>query len=294
MEPAEAYSLFMERNNNKIIRTKNALWLKSNKFIYSHYPICQEILLDGRDFKKLFIRGALAVAYINKDIKESIALERFVIACTDKEYDQHLLGPKAKNRLRKGLRSCDVRIISHRELKLKGFEAWNETIKRQGRKSGLSPKKWNNYCDSLYGLPYFEIWGCFVDNSLASYLVTFIDGECCNVLVHRSNSSLLNYCTNNVLLYKHTYEVIRRKEIRIISHGFKSLENNPGLNSFKINMGYEYIRLLQNIAINPIIKPFSYPLALNNYSKFVKYLNGDLSRRLEAFTGRIVKDNHFD
>jgi hypothetical protein len=143
------------------------------------------------------------------------------------------------------------------ELLEEGPRLDRETRERQERK--VSPKQSDyirRYCllgDQSEGA---ETWGAFVQGRLAAYLIAHRMGDCANILIVRSATSMLPHYPNNALVYEYASKVLAEGPSRELSFGFESLQEGlDALDHFKERMGFKREPVGQRLELAPWLKP---------------------------------------
>jgi hypothetical protein len=203
--------------------------------------------------KAFWLGPALLLRYQSADVEVGRAGGIFL--CSKKDYDLHSLDSKARNQTRRGLEKCRVERIEFQALAESGLALLVGTYLRQGRDVSASvEKKWNRLCSAGARTPGLEAWGSFVENRLAAFLIGAYVEDSFYILHQGSDSALLGDYPNNALLFKVTQTKLADPAVNSINYGLKSLDPTPGLDKFKVQMGFEMIPRREVMVIHPLLR----------------------------------------
>jgi hypothetical protein len=174
----------------------------------------------------------------------------------DKDYDLKSLHPKMRNKVRQGLRNCTVRPVSFEYLRDHGLPLNLDTLERQGRDDPLfsQPAGWSRLCQAGQEIEGAGGWGAFVGEQLAAYMITFITDGYYIILHQMSRRDLLKTRANNALAFVATREMLASPGIKGVSYGHASIRELPGLEEYKVRLGYEKRPVRHVVVLHPLLR----------------------------------------
>jgi hypothetical protein len=118
---------------------------------------------------------------------------------------------------------------------------------------------------------------------LAAFMVTAAVEGYFSILEQYSARDFLGYHPNNALVFAMTKLKLSCNEIACVSYGLKSLEPTPGVDHFKLSMGFRLKPFGESVAFNPLLTPL---LSLGG-SKLIRWMaqrnpRSDLWRKASA------------
>lgn len=251
---ADEFAGFWAAQGYKVISTRSCHWYNTEPFVFLSVPFHRMVTPDRGEMLRIWLQGRALVARYLSPAEESEANGGLYV-CDDRRYDIPLLGPKARNHTRVGLRSCQIEQVEFSDLVKWGYEIDVQTYIRQGRDPGsLSREKWMRYCQAAGRTAGFEAWGAFIDGKPAAYVVCALIEDYYHLLRQSSATEYLRYCPNNALTFTLTQRALARPEVNYASYGLKSVEDTPGLNQYKESMGYTLKPLSDRLVINPVLR----------------------------------------
>jgi len=253
----ENYRRFLEGFGHRVIASPSGYWFNVNRWFYQSIPPFRVIAPNQAEISDLFSRhrvlGFKYCAPPNRSGKLSA-----IYICRDKGYDLKNVHRKMRNKVRQGLRNCTVRPISFEYLYYHGMPLNRDTLKRQDRDDPTfsQQEQWERFCQAGQEAQGAGVWGAFVGEQLAAYMVTFIIHGCSNILYQMSRTDLLNSRANNALAFVATREMLSSPDIRCVSYGQESIRALPGLDEYKLRLGYERWPMRHVVVLHPLFKPF--------------------------------------
>lgn len=245
---------FYEFQGHRVLKTSFGCWVNLQPFSFLCLPFHRLVAPRPADLQKAFWLGpALLLRYQAAD--GEVGRAGGIFLCSKKDYDLNSLDSKARNQTRRGLEKCRVERIEFQALAEAGLLLLVGTYQRQGRNVPSSVEtKWNRLCSAGAHTPGLEAWGSFIENRLAAFLIGSYVEDSFYILHQGSDSALLGDYPNNALLFKVTQIKLADPAVNSINYGLKSLDPTPGLNKFKVQMGYEMIPRQEVIVIHPLLR----------------------------------------
>lgn len=254
MAGADNLAHFYTLQGHRLLRTSSGWWVNLQPFSFLHLPFHKMVEPHPSELQKVFWLGpALLLRY--QTTGGEVGRAGGIFLCSEKGYGLHSLESKARNQTRRGLEKCRVGRIEFQALAESGLALLVDTHQRQGRSvpSGVK-KKWNQLCAAGAATPGLEAWGSFVENRLAAFIVGAYVEDCFYILHQGSDSTFLSSYPNNALLFTVTQVKLSESAVNSINYGLKSLDPTPGLDKFKVQMGYELLARGEVIEIHPILR----------------------------------------
>jgi hypothetical protein len=280
---AEEYAKFLQATGHNVIKTENVWWYNAMPRVYRAFPFHRPLNPSPREIAEVLSAGALAVRYACPLEKGRLS---YTIVCTDKNYGFKTLLKSARKQTRQGLESCVVRQMTFTDLRLsEAMEMNRDTLERQGRSL---PADFENYWEQFYSAAKecatMEIWGAFVEDELAAYLIECRIEDCMEMLVMRSRTKHLGVRPNNALLYACTENALSRADISVVSAGFEPAKGyGPGQGHFKRGMGFEQQPIGQRIELHRLAAFFLRGRFLNSVQRLTGFLpEGELFNKLRS------------
>ncbi|MEM5775254.1 MAG: hypothetical protein AAGU05_09660, partial [Anaerolineaceae bacterium] len=172
------------------------------------------------------------------------------------DYTLELLNRKARQNVNKALNRCTVEPISFARLAEEGWQLESDTLDRQAREGQHDAYSWKALCKIAENIPGFEAWGAIVDGKLAASLLTFQQGDCCEMLYQQCHREYLNDRVNNALTFSVSQMMMRRSGTKMIFYALHSLDASPNVDEFKFRMNYRAKPIRQRVVFHPFLAFF--------------------------------------
>ena len=252
---AENYRRFLAAIGHRVIASPSGYWSDVARWFYESIPPSRVMTLDQAEINALFSQHRV-IGLKYPAPQDHAGKPSWIYVRQDKDYELKSLHPKMRNKVRQGLRQCNVRPITFEYLRDHGMPLNLDTLKRQGRDDPLfsQPAGWARLCQAGQEVKGAGAWGAFVDDQLAAYLITFVTGGYCNILHQMSRSDLLKTRANNALGFVVTRETSAAPGIESISYGQASIRELPGLEEYKVRLGYEKRPVRHVVVLHPLLR----------------------------------------
>ena len=250
----ETYINFLGATGKKAIPDDGYIWCYINWGFYQSFPVHRPIHPPrARISKILWETPAVGLRY-GTDNHTGSGRSSFVYVCKKGEYTMNRLSANNRSKVRRGLKLCHIAPITNAEyFRKQGWALNAETLQRQGRLERKAKQKWEKLTNCLGRFEGMEVWGAWVNEALASFVLTFqIDG-CVNLLTFRSSKEHLRFYPNNALIHTVVSEMLGRDNVEIVSFGEESLQELTSLDAFKIGMGFQKQPIVQKIVLHPAV-----------------------------------------
>jgi len=234
----------------RVITSPSAYWVEVQPGVLLSIPHHRLIDPPERELDELLQRaGAVALRY--PTTMEKHGFDSNMPACRSQDYSIENLPRTVRNRVRKGMENCQVRLVTKEELEKEGVLLNQKTCRRQKRHD---PKEnlryWQRLCHAVTETDGAIVWGAFRENRLVAYLIVLETPSAAEFIIQNSDSDFLKFCPNNALLYIATrHYLVERNPALPICYGLGSLEETPTLDRYKVGMGYVLEPIKQRIYI---------------------------------------------
>ncbi len=251
----EGYAQFLKNIGHQVVQKDDHYWFNTHPHIYISFPFNKPISKRKVDVLSILKRRDFALRF-SCPLKEG--RQSFRISVVNKAYDLSSLDSGSRRNTRRGLENCSVRKLNKEEILKDALQLNEETLVRQGRTlTNRNNDYWNAYYHEAVNAEGSTIWGAFVGDTLAAFLISFRMNRSENIVISRSRTSLLKHRPNNALLYQFIYDGIRSDEIDEISFGLESIQSDmDSLDRFKMGMGFQKIPVGQYVKFHPFIGTF--------------------------------------
>ncbi|MBE0504601.1 MAG: hypothetical protein IBX46_10780 [Desulfuromonadales bacterium] len=233
------YAKFCLAIGYKILETSNSVWIGPRYGFFSRMPLYETTPPQKQELEFLYHQHRiLGVNYAAESgCKGKVSHNYFI---RDRTYNLKNLSTNCRRNVQKGLKSCQVRTMAFDELCRLGMPLNLDTLNRQGRSDQFFSNKdqWKRLCEAGKELEQIEVWGAFVQNELASYIITTRLGPVVSVLFSHSRTSLLSTHASPALYFSMIQKLMQRPGVEAIYNGTEWLTTSKGLDRFKQGMGF--------------------------------------------------------
>lgn len=233
------YAQFCLAIGYKILETSNSVWIGPRYGFFSRMPLYETIPPPEPEVEALFNQHRLlGINYAAEPGgKGKISHNYFV---RDQNYSMKNLSTNCRRNVQKGLNNCQIRPMSFDELYHLGMPLNLDTLSRQRRSEQLfsNDNHWQRLCGAGKELEQVEVWGAFVQNELASYIITTRLGPVVSVLFSHSRTSLLSSHASPALYFSMIQKLMQTPGVEAVYNGAEWLTTSKGLDRFKQGMGF--------------------------------------------------------
>jgi hypothetical protein len=251
----ENHRRFLEAIGHRVIASPSGYWFDISRSFYESIPPLRVISPD-RTETNVLLRQHHAIGLKYCAPYDHIGKRSWIYICRDKHYDLNTIHPKMRNKVRQGLRNCTIRPITFEYLHNHGMPLNRDTLKRQGRDDPMfsQPARWAHLCQAGQHIEGASAWGAFVGDQLAAYMITFTINGYNNILYQMSQTDLLASRANNALAFVATREMLASAGIQGVSYGQASIRELPGLEEYKVRLGYEKWPMRYVVVLHPLVR----------------------------------------
>ena len=253
---AAHFAEFWRIQGHRIIETKSCFWYNPQPLVFMSVPYHRAFTPSRRELNRVLL-GAPAAAARYHDPRGN---DGGLFVCSDREYDFPALHPRERSKTRRGLENCSIEQVGFHYLAEHGLSLVADTLQRQGRDHrAMTHRQWLRYCGAAKKVPGFEAWGALIKGRLAAFMVTALVEGYFSILQQYSARDFLDYHLgyhpNNALTFTVTKLKLSSDEVACVSYGLKSLEPTPGVERFKLSMGFRVKPFGESVAFNPLLTP---------------------------------------
>ena len=280
----EIYSEWLQRQGQRVIRTKSSYWHSDGYRVYQAFPQHWLIGPDEQELRELMLQNRVVALRYSTSPRGDDS-DGYHVVRTAGDYGLDSLSAWARKNVRRGLRSCAVGPISFARYIEEGWALRVDTLARQQRDLKESRDDWRRKSSAAVGLDGFEVWAAEVNNRLAATLLFFQMAGWGYMVYQQCHRDYLREHVNNALSFVVTQNLIQRPGIRGIYYGMRSLDAPASVDEFKLRMGYESQPVRQRVLFHPYLMPLVNPLS-HHISKRVAATNPS-SRLLSKTEGML-------
>ena len=234
---AEDYKAFLRATGHEVIEAAGAYWSPIAPRFMMSFPFDRE--LDSAEVarSKVLRQKALGARFLCQEDQGNTSWK---IVCETPNYDIENLAANARSKVRRGLKSFEVRPVKQAELATDGIRLNRETMLRQGRSIGSGfDTYWGQYFSALAKAESADVWGAVSGGELAAYCVAFRMESVAHLLLLRSSQQHLSKYVNNALIFGYLKHALSRSEVSAVSFGLAPMQGEmPLLLQFKESMGF--------------------------------------------------------
>lgn len=250
-----AYAGFCRLIGYKVEETPHGVWIGPSHGFFNRVPLYETTPPTEDELRLLFRRYlTLGVNYAAKPGRLGKVSHNYFVR--DQNYGLKALNSKGRWSVRKGLKNCQVRLMSFDELHHLGKPLNLETLARQGRDDPIlgDPDRWANLCQAGAKVEGAQAWGAFVGNELGAYIVLFRIGNVVSLLYTGSRTSLLNFHPSPALFFTVTQTMIQTPGVEAVYNGPEWLTTAEGLDRFKQRLGFKKEPVVFVVQLRPVVK----------------------------------------
>jgi hypothetical protein len=248
------FAEFWQVQGHRVFATQSCYWYNAGPLAFMSLPHHRLVQPSSMELARVFLKGPAAMIRFPQAVDQKLC-HGGIFLCANREYDLSCVKQKARNQTRRGLERCMVQQITFPYLAREGYHLVRETVARQGRNSqGLGETQWARYCAAAARSKGFEGWAAFVGGTLAGFVVAALVEDYYTLLHQSSATKHLSEYVNNALVFVLMKASLSRADVGRVSYGLKSIDQTPGLDQFKVNMGFTLRPTAERVKINPLLR----------------------------------------
>jgi hypothetical protein len=240
---------FFERLGHRVTRGASCDWYDQRTRFHLAFPHSVPVALSPAELREVFAKtGAIGLRYVAP--MDDVGRRSYALVVDDPAYDLDQLSSNTRSKVRRGLKSCEVRRVEPAFAQAHGRRASDDTLARLRFKHDFYA--WDRYWEAVAATPDVEVWGALQGRELVSYLVIPLVEGCAEILVARSQTEALRSYPNNAVVFTAVQDLVRRGDLHRVLFGLESLEAVSGVDQFKESMGFRRMPIRQRIVFAPM------------------------------------------
>lgn len=250
----DVFAEWLRRQGLTIVQSPSSYWYGRALRPYNAFPSHTLIEPTEDELRDLQVHEGAALLRYSAPFTSSAGKLSYHIVY-EGAYDFARLSSKMRQRMRRGVKACQVERIALERLAHEGWVLQQDSLERQGHPGSMTQEAWVRIVRAAADLPGFEAWGAMIDGELAGTIFALRIGDTCYRLYRNSHRKFLRQLVNNIMCYVFSEEVLARPEIARIFHGVHSLDAPTSQDEFKLRMGYQLKPVRQRIEVHPWLAP---------------------------------------
>lgn len=250
------YAEWLRRRGQKVVATYSTHWHSEGFGVFQAFPYHRMIQPSEEELRELMTDHGATVLRFSMPVGSSELSDDYHVVYTGVEYDLGTLGTWARKNVRRGLRNCEVGMVSFERYVQEGWALRTDTLARQGRHVNETRDQWERQYSCASDLPGFEVWAAEVRGRLAATLVTFRMDDWCYMVYQQCHRDYLPDHVNNALTFVVTRNMIKVAKLKGVFYGMRSLDAPKSVDEFKLRMGFEARPIRQRVIFHPRLRPF--------------------------------------
>lgn len=286
------YTRFLEAQGLRVLEAEKSLWVEKRKFFFENIPPHRTLRLGAAAVSRLFVKGCAVLRY---GCEEPEGVPSFEYVCDDKDFGLHSLAPDARRRVRRGLESCDVRRVDFELLARHGYAINQSALARQKRPAPAhfaDEMLWRRYMQACASIPTLTAFGAFVNARFIGFSIA-ANVEDHSYLHHtHAFADELKHSPINLLTYTVTKAMLERPEVSCVSQGMEPFVALPGVERFKLAMGFRKRPMRRRVVVNPLARVALTQTGVWLAGKALRRHWPDLAEDLATFARAASKGRH--
>ncbi|EGT3601054.1 hypothetical protein [Clostridium perfringens] len=277
------YIKYYEETKKKFVVEGGVLFRLYNKMIVPVGPITKNNNID-LDYKKIFkkVPGSILIR-VGTGLDEKNNEEWYAVIC-DEFKSLEKVNSNLRYKIRKGLKSFEVRKIDVKELAEKGYDVFINAFKRYKNTKVPNISREEYYEDIMLNKGYediFEYWGVFKGEKLVAYTINNIYGkEEVEYSVIKIDPEYFKQYPSYALIYSMNKYYLEDRNFRLVNDGFRCLSHDTNIQQFLIsNFNFRKQGVGLKIKYKSYIKIFIY----------ITYPFRNILKKLDRRIGAIYK-----
>ena len=237
----------------KVINTGACNWIINENKTALSCPPEMVVFPTDEEITLVFRQGVRAISFRT----ETEGKNFFEYLYEGATYNLEQFDRKVRNRVKKGLSSCQVMTPDLTDLMTQGLRINQQTIERQARDEQYltNPELWERFITTLYDADDVHVRGAYVDGVLAAYAVFMKVNDQYYVYYPYMDREYAAHCPMNAIYFAFINDRIESEGSIRISAGLSSYIEKKELDRFKTNMLFEMVPCSRVLVISPRIAP---------------------------------------
>jgi hypothetical protein len=205
------------------------------------------------------------------------------VCATDPDYDIGSLPKKSRQKVRAGLRRCEVRRVEAGWLADHGYETYRSAFSRYGQKA--SPTSRAAFAQQVkVNAEYHgrETWGTFKNGSLVAFASCILVEDAVSINWLKSDPDSHSSYPNNALIFTLTHHYLAERGFKYVTGGHRAISHDTDIGQFLERMGFQRVfcplRIQTHTAVRLLI-----------HSPLAQLFGTELSEKLVPRVSRLVR-----
>lgn len=242
------------RQGHRVVQSKSSWWYEASPHVYQAFPFHWLIDPSESEIQTIIHENKMAALRYSTPVDAPLGKISYHIL-KNSPYSIGDLTKKSRRDVIQGLANCVIERISFSCMAEEGWILQKDTLDRQGRKSGMDQKEWQQLVSSAEGIDGFECWGAKVQDKLAAALLGAHINSTWYTLYLLSHRAYLNHFVNHALYFSFAHEKLSDKEIDSIFCTVQSLDAPKSVDDFKLRLGFKAVPVRQRVVFHPLMQP---------------------------------------
>jgi hypothetical protein len=177
------------------------------------------------------------------------------VCARDPDYDIDSLPKKSRQKVRAGLRRCEVRRIEPGWLAGHGYETYRSAFSRYEDAAGpASRAAFAKQVNATAEYDGREIWGTFKDGSLVAFASCILVEDAVSINWLKSDPDSLSSYPNNALIFALTRHYLAERGFQYVTGGHRAISHETDIGHFLERMGFQKVFCPLRLQIHPAVK----------------------------------------
>jgi len=212
------------------------LWIDAGRFSVISVP-CSHRITATRGEVERFVRdtGRIAAQF---PATADTGVQRNSYWVRDRDYGPASLQRQFRRHVAAHHDRCEVRPIEWSDLATRGFPILRDARARQRCPGPATPEAWEACCRVASEIPGLMAAACTVDGEPAAFLVAWISGRACSVLMYHRSARFDVFRPSHKLIAAFTRQAIVRPDVDAVTLGRDLVPAQGGVADFKRHAGF--------------------------------------------------------
>lgn len=217
------------------------------------------------------------------DVWDVAETEWWWVCATDPDYDIDSLPKKSRQKVRAGLRRCEVRRVEPCWLADHGYDTYRSAFSRYEDAAG--PASRETFAQQVNADAEYqgrEIWGAFKDGSLVAFASCILVEDAVAIARLKSDPDSLSSYPNNALIFSLTHHYLAERGFNYVTGGHRAISHDTDIGQFLERMGFRRVFCPLRLQIHPAFR-------LLIHSPLVRLIGTGLFAKLMPRVPRLVR-----
>ena len=227
------------------------LWIDAGRFSLVTIPCNEPVTACKAEIQQLLQDSGRLIAVFATPTQTGVPSSHFWVR--DRAYSLASLQRQFRQHIKHYGHLCHVRTVPWEEIQQSGLKVNQDTMNRRGLNMSLctTAEGWSKICANAALVPGLEATGCFLDDQLTGFLVSWTHNGVCNGLILHRDSQYQSLGAANILAYQFTHEMINRPDVQSVTMGRGWFPPEETIDRFKRHAGYVEEPLQLAVVLHP-------------------------------------------